>query len=305
METRSNLKPFLILFGVSILFCLSAPHLLSEYGLHIAIISLFYVLMTAGWNIVAGFTGQVSFAQAAFASMGAYSSGILMNHSGLPIYICVPFAAGIAALFGWGLGKLCLPLGGKYLSLVTLSFSEILRIILTNEDQWTRGTQDLQVPGIFSEYSKIHMLWVFTAVTAMILFGIRILIRSNLGLLFRSVMSDEVAAASLGVRTTQVRVLAFTLSSAISGIAGALYGHYLGLVTPDLGSLDQMFLILAMTIVGGKGTWLGPLVGAVLLEVLSERIRVYGEYYILIFGIMTLIMIRFAPQGLLGKRSNS
>ena len=303
MAIKSKIIPYIFLILSAVIFGILAPRFFSEYGLHIAVISLFYVLMASAWNLVAGFTGQVSFAQAGFASIGAYASALLTLHATMPIFISAIFGAGIAALFGWLLGCLCLPFGGKYLSLVTLSFSEILRIILTNEERLTRGTQGLQVRGLFADYSKANVLYLFLLVSVLILSVIRFLIQSNLGLLFRAVMNDEVATASLGVNTTQIRVFAFMLSSAISGLAGALYGHYLNLVTPDLGSLDQMFLILAMTLVGGKGTWLGPVIGAVLLETLSEQIRSYGEYSTLVFGLITLIMVRYAPQGIIGKLS--
>ncbi|MBI4406259.1 MAG: branched-chain amino acid ABC transporter permease [Deltaproteobacteria bacterium] len=283
-----------------ILLALCAPICLDQYWLHVAIISLYYILLSSSWNLIAGYTGLVSFAHAGFAALGAYSSGLLTLYLGLSPISGICIGTCFAGLAGLTLGGITLRLGGIYLSLTTLGFSEILRIIITNEEKWTRGTMGLQVPGLFSTYSKSSYYYAFLFIAIVVLILTWRLVHSNLGLCFRAVMDDELAANTSGVPTNQVRLIAFTGSSAIAGLAGALYGHYLMLITPDIGSLGQMFLILAMTMVGGLGTILGPVVGAIFLQVLSEKIRVYGEYHLLVFGLVTLVIVLFAPQGLMG-----
>lgn len=288
---------------IPILFLLLAlfpPFSLSQYWLHVMIISLFYVMMASSWNLIAGFTGQVSFAHAAFAGVGAYVSGMLAVRSGLSPWLGVWVGSAAAALLGLGLGYLCIRMGGIYLSLTTLGFSEILRIIITNEDQWTRGTMGLQIPGLFSEYSKVSYYYLFLVLTALVLVIIYWIIHSEMGLTFRAVLNDELAASSSGINTIRVRIVAFTVSSAMAGLAGGLYGHYLMLITPDIPSLGQMFLILAMAVIGGMGSFAGPIIGSFVLEILSEYIRVYGEYHVLLFGLVALVMARFAPEGLMG-----
>jgi branched-chain amino acid transport system permease protein len=126
------------------------------------------------------------------------------------------------------------------------------------------------------------------------------IIRSDLGLAFKSVLNDELAASSVGIDTVRVRVIAFTISSAIAGLAGGLYGHYMLLITPDLSSLSQMFMVLAMTIIGGMGTLTGPVVGAFFLQIVSEYIRIFGKIHLLLYGIITLLVIKFAPYGIVG-----
>jgi branched-chain amino acid transport system permease protein len=290
-------------FGVPILFVILAlfpPFFLSEYWLHVMIISLFYVMMASSWNLIAGFTGQISFAHAAFSGVGAYASGMLAVNLGVPPWLGILIGGGLAALFGLALGVLCIRMGGIYLSLTTLGFSEILRILITNEDQWTRGTMGLQIPGFFSEYSKTSYYYLFLIVTFLLLFIIYWIIRSEMGLTFRAVLNDELAASSSGINTTRVRILAFTLSSAMAGLAGGLYGHYLMLITPDIPSLGQMFLVLAMAVIGGMGSFTGPILGSFILEILSEYIRIYGEYHVLLFGLVALAMARFASEGITG-----
>jgi branched-chain amino acid transport system permease protein len=276
------------------------PLALYQYWLHVMIISLFYVMMASSWNLLAGYTGQVSFAHAAFAGAGAYVSGMLVVFLGLSPWAGI-LAAGVgAAILGFGLGFLCIRMGGIYLSLTTLGFSEILRIIITNEDKWTRGTMGLQTPGLLAEYSKAHYYFIFLIFTVLMLILIYKLIHSEWGVTFRAVLNDEVAASSSGIHTIQVRILAFTLTSGMAGLAGGLYGHYLMLVTPDIPSLGQMFLVLAMAVIGGMGSFAGPILGAFVLEILSEYIRSWGEYHVLLFGLIALAMARFAPEGILG-----
>ena len=295
MELRKIWIPILF-----IIMAILPPFFLSQYWLHVMIISLFYVMMASSWNLIAGYTGQVSFAHAAFSGVGAYVTGMLAVNLGLSPWLGILIGSAVAALLGLGLGYLCIRMGGIYLSLTTLGFSEILRIIITNEDQWTRGKMGLQVPGFFAEYSKASNYYLFLIVTLLFLLLIHRLIHSEMGLSFRAVLNDELAASSSGINTIRVRVLAFTLSIAMAGMAGGLYGHYLMLITPDIPSLGQMFLVLAIAVIGGMGSFVGPIVGSFALEILSEYIRIYGEYHVLLFGLIALAVARFAPEGMMG-----
>jgi branched-chain amino acid transport system permease protein len=290
---------YMVLFLTAGVSCL-LPLCLGTYHLHVVIVSLFYMMMAASWNLLAGYTGQVSFAHAAFAGIGAYTSGILAVKFGVHPWAGVVIGTAAAALVGFGVGVLCLRMGGIYLSLTTLGFSEILRIVITNEFEITRGTMGLQVPGLVEVYSKAAYFYIMLGGAVLTLMILHKMIYSNMGLNFRAVQNDERAAASLGVNVMRVRVVAFTVSSALAGMAGGLYGHYLLLITPEIPSLDQQFLVLSMTVIGGMGSFVGPIVGAFSLEILSEYIRAYGEYHVLAFGLVALTVARFAPNGLVG-----
>jgi branched-chain amino acid transport system permease protein len=285
----------IILAGMCIL-----PLGLGIYPQHVLIASLFYVMMASSWNLLAGYTGQVSFGHAAMAGIGAYTSGILAVKAGVDPWIGVCVGTAVAGMLGLGLGALCLKMGGIYLSLTTLAFSQILHIVIVNEYDVTRGTMGLQVPGLMAEYSKITYYYIMLAAAVLMLAILYRMIHSNLGLNFRAVQNDEVAAKSVGVKVLQVRVLAFTVASAMAGFAGGLYGHYLLLITPEIPSLDLQFNVLAMTVIGGMGSFVGPVIGAFALNILAEKIRDYGEYHVLVFGLVALVVARFAPNGLLG-----
>lgn len=284
------------------LFCVLAvlPLVAGDYWLHTAILCLFYVMMASSWNLLAGYTGQVSFAHAAFAGIGAYVSGMCAIYFHLPPILGALVGMAVAAILGLLLGILCIRMGGIYLSLTTLAFSEMLRIVIDNEYEITRGTMGLSVPFVLPVYSKMGAFYLMAAATLGLLYAIRRIIHSDLGTAFRAVQNDEAASASLGIHVVKIRVVAFVLSSTMAGLAGALYGHYHQLITPEILSLNLMFLVLAMTLIGGLGTFWGPIVGAVFLEVLSEYIRIYGEFHVLIFGLVALFISRFAPEGFVG-----
>jgi branched-chain amino acid transport system permease protein len=290
---------YLILSAVVMFFCL-LPLGMGVYTKHVMIVSLFYVMMAASWNLLAGYTGQVSFGHAAFAGIGAYTSGILAVKAGIDPWIGVAVGTALAGIIGLCVGVLCLKMGGIYLSLTTLAFSQILHIIITNEYEITRGTMGLQVPGLTAEYSKITYFYIMLAAAVLILVVVYRMIQSDMGLNFRAVQNDEQAARSVGVNVVRVRLIAFTVSSAMAGFAGGLYGHYLLLITPEIPSLDLQFFVLAMTVIGGMGSYLGPIIGAFALNILSEYIRAYGEYHLLVFGLIALAMARFAPAGIVG-----
>lgn len=285
---------------VLLMIGLFLPLILDDYWLHVVIVTLFYVIMASSWNLLSGYTGQISFAHAAFAAIGAYVSGIISSQTNISPIITLLIGTMVAAIIGFGLGFICLKMGGVYLSLTTLAFSEIIRIIITNEYEITRGTMGLEVPNLLGFYSKSTYFYIMFALAILVVIFLNKIIRSDLGLAFRSVLNDELAASSVGIDTVRVRVIAFTISSAIAGLAGGLYGHYMLLITPDLSSLSQMFMVLAMTIIGGMGTLTGPVVGAFFLQIVSEYIRIFGKIHLLLYGIITLLVIKFAPYGIVG-----
>ncbi len=281
------------------------PFVLGPYWLNSAIVALFYVMMASSWNLLAGFTGQVSFAHAAFAGIGCYTSGILSAKLGLHPLFGLLLGVAAAALLSLCLGALCIRMGGIYLSLTTLAFSEIVRIIIQNEYDITRGTMGLVVPFIVGPYSKTTAFYIMLVAAVGVVWLVSWIINSDMGLRFRAVLNDETAAQSLGVNVTRVRLNAFVISGAMAGLAGSLYGHYLMLITPHIPSLDMMFHVLAMAVIGGLGTMAGPVVGAFLLEVLSEFVREFSDkYHVLVFACVALVFARFAPQGLVGLSVN-
>lgn len=273
------------------------PFFISSYWLHVMLIGYYYALLTISWNLVAGYTGQFSFGHMALAAIGAYSSALLVIHTGIHPALGIPLGGLLAAGTGYLIGTLCLKMRTVYLALTTLAFSEILRRVIIVEYQYTRGSLGLATPRLFD--SGVDLFY-YTMLVALILSLVAIywIMRSRVGLFLRSIREDEGAAWVMGVDIKRWKLFAFVVSSFMAGVAGALYGHYIGLVSPTMLTIGEMGLVIAMTVIGGMGSLIGPVIGAVLVEILSEYLRVYGALRLVLFGALIIVVMRFFRGGL-------
>jgi branched-chain amino acid transport system permease protein len=179
-----------------------------------------------------------------------------------------------------------------------LSFAEIVRLVISNSINITRGDLGLAVPGILQH--RLAYYFGFLAVLLAIQLGLLLLLRAPGGLYLQAIRDDEVAAASRGVNVVFWKTAAFALSAAVSGLAGALYGHFAQLISPELGLIGQSGLIISMVVIGGMGTLVGPLVGAFLVYVSSEYLREFGGYQLVVFALLVIVFARFFREGLWG-----
>jgi len=270
----------------------------NPYWLGVLIVSMYFALLAVGWNLLAGYTGQFSLAPACFAMIGAYSTGLLAYHLKVAPWLGIPAAIFVAAVIGMTLGRIVMRLRGPYLALTTLSFAEIMRLVIGNSYEFTRGDLGLNVPGLFE--ARLAYYYLFLAVLVAVQAGLYVLMRSKAGLYLQAIRDDEVAAASRGVDVVFWKTAAFTLSAAASGLAGALYGHFSQLVSPELGLLLQTGLVICMVVIGGIGSLIGPLVGAFLVYVSSEMLREVGGIQLIVFSLLVIIFARFFREGLWG-----
>lgn len=284
--------------GLLFIAAVAFPLFFREYWLYVATIALYYAILASSWSMLAGQVGLISFAHAAFAGIGAYTSALLVTHLGLPIPITMLAGALTAALFGLGIGALTLRMRGPYLALTTLAFSEIFRIFITAEYQLTQGSIGLKVPLMFggskllSYYTGLGLFLV----TVVILTGV---LRSRVGLFLVAMREDEDGAETRGVNTVSYRLIAFVLTSAFAGLAGGYYAHVVGLVSPQMTRIGEMGLILAMSVFGGLESLLGAALGAVILQGLTEYLRIFTEWRLAIFGALVLFTLKFAHEGIL------
>ena len=275
------------------------PFWLGEYWLHVMIIAYYYALLAASWCLLAGYAGQFSFAHAALSAVGAYTSALLVLHVGLLPWFGMLAGMLLAGGIGLGIAWLCLRLQGPYLALFTIAFSEILRIFLTAEYRWTRGNFGLSVPPLFKIESKLPYYFTILGLLVVSLLIMTLVLHSRWGLFFRAIREDEEAAAGVAVHVVRYKVLAFLLSSLFCGLAGGFYAHYTRLLTPNMLLLTEMGLIIAMTIIGGIESLAGAVTGAILVEIVSEYLREYGEWRLTLFGLILLLTLRFSQNGLL------
>ncbi|RMF92681.1 MAG: ATP-binding cassette domain-containing protein, partial [Nitrospinota bacterium] len=289
----------LYLAGVmAVLVVLLLPLGGNDYLLHIGTISWYYGILAASWVLLAGYAGQFSFAHMALAALGGYTSALLLHYLHLPLPLALLSGMVAPALVGGIIGWLCLRMSGPYLALFTVAFSEIFRILLVAEYRFTRGSLGLHVPPLFPGAAKTVYFYTSFGLLLASLALMHLVLRSRIGLFLRALREDERAAAASGVNTVQYKILAFVLASGFAGLAGIFYGHYVGILTPNIAEIPQMGLIIAMAVIGGVESLPGAVVGAVFVELLSEGLREYGQWRLVLFGLILLLTQRFTRNGL-------
>jgi len=278
---------------------LAYAHLLNSYWMHVAIIAMFYGILAGSWALLAGYAGLFSLGHMAFASVGGYTSGLLVQWFGIPIPLGMAAGVGLCCVLGGLIGWVCLRMSGPYLAIFTLAFSEIVRITFSTEDQVTAGMAGLHTEPLFHSASRLP--YFFTAF-GLLLFSLTVMgliVHSRWGLFFRSIREDEQAASASGVGVARFRILAFAIASGFAGLAGGFYAHYIGILTPSLGSLDLMAVVVVMTVIGGMERLPTAVGGAFGVEFLQELLRAYGQWRLVLLGIILLLTMRFARNGLL------
>jgi branched-chain amino acid transport system permease protein len=286
------------IIGIALLL----PIVADDYALHIVILACFYVMMASSWNLLAGYSGQVSFAHMALSSIGAYTSGLVCINLGIHPIFTILIGAVAAGFIGLIIGLLTLKMRGSYLALTTIAFSEIVRLVISLEYEITRGNVGLSVPGLFGSISS-KLPYYYTAVALVVVivfFGVYKLVYSNFGLTIRAIREDEVAAAAMGVKVVRHKVTVFVISAVMAGIAGGFLAHYTHLISPSMTTIMQMGIVISMAVIGGLGTFIGPVLGGIFLEITSEYVKEFGNYHLMIFGLILVIVMRFAPLGMAG-----
>jgi len=276
------------------------PLVTSEYHTHILVISLYYVILAVGWNLLAGYTGQFSLAHHTFAGIGAYTSALLVQRTGMPILAGVVAGAVLAAAVGYGLGSLCLRMRAIYLALATWAFAESVRLLVTVEYQITRGDLGLAAPLLFGTPRATPYYYLFLGLALGALLVAWQIIHSRIGAYLRAIRDDEEAAATMGVDTFRWKRFAFVVSAVFAAVAGAFQGHYIGLLSPTPMKFNEMATVIIMVISGGLRTFAGPALGAVFIELLSELLRRWGEIRMVLFALLVIAVIRLYPAGLVG-----
>jgi branched-chain amino acid transport system permease protein len=292
---RADFRAALVVLFLLVLAPLAVTN---SYTLGILIVSMYFAVLSLGWNLLAGFTGQFSLAPAAFAMLGAYTTALLGYHWQVPLAIGMPAAVVATALIGWTLGRIVLRLKGPYLALTTLSFAEIARVVIGNSHEFTRGDQGLNVPALTE--SRLAYYYIFLAVLALTVVLLYLLMRGRAGRFWLAIRDDDIGAETRGIDVVRYKTLAFALSCAICGLAGSLYGTFSQLVSPELGLLLQTGLVISMVVIGGIGTLTGPLIGALLVYLASEWLRDFGNIQMIVFAFAVIIFARFFRTGLWG-----
>jgi len=271
-----------------------------------------YALLALGLNLQYGYTGLINFGVVAFFAIGAYSSALLALH-GVPFALDFAAAAGLAALAAWPLGLICLRLRDDYLAIVTLAFAEIVRTVIISEEWLTSGTRGIPgIPRPFATSPIAYLLLVLATVLAATLLTWR-LVRSPFGRLIQAIRDDEDAVPSLGKRPSGFKLVVFTIGAGLTGLAGALYAHYLTYISPDQFVPLLTFYVWIAVIMGGAGRIGGAVAGAALLTFFLEGTRFLRDAIpfvsevqmaslrLAVIGLLLILFTLYRPQGLLGR----
>jgi len=272
-----------------------------------------YATLALGLNIVVGFAGLLDIGYVAFFGIGSYAYAFLASpHFGLhlPFLLALPLVVVVTALFGILIGAPTLRLGGDYLAIVTLGFGEITYLLLLNLDRPVNitngpsGIIDIDPPVLLGHVvsGNTQYYYLFLAVLALALLAARRLQHSRVGWAWQAIREDELAARAMGVNTTVAKLQAFALGASFAGFAGALLASWQRSVFPENFLFTESINVLAMVIIGGMGSLLGVVLGAIVIVALPELFRELQAYRLLVFGFMLMVLMVFRPQGLLAPR---
>lgn len=266
---------------------------------------LMYGTLASSLNIINGYSGQNNLGQAGFMCIGAYTAGIIATSTNVNFVFTLIFAGIVAAIFGYLVSLPTLKLTGIYLSIVTLGFSEIVRLTALNWTPVTGGAMGIKgIPnpsiGGFLLNKPEHYYLIALAMLVICLFCMNRVIKSRVGRAWLSIREDEAAAKSLGVETYKYKSINFVYGALWAGVGGAFMAYYYRFLSADMFILDEGFNVLAMIVVGGQGTLIGPLLGSVIVNTLTEVFRFASEYRMVVYAILIIGMMWWRPQGLAG-----
>jgi branched-chain amino acid transport system permease protein len=289
-------RRWLLLFWV---LPVAVPFLVEGYLLRLAILSTFVVVLAVSLDVLYGYTGQASLAHAAFYGTGAYLSALLVTNYQVPVVAGIVAATLLVALVSLLVGWPVLRASGLYFSIITLAFSVVVFQVLNSWTEVTGGPIGYRdIPTLLPTDGQMFLA-VYLLLLCVLLFK-RALVRSYVGKAFLAIREDEELAAELGVRTHRYKTLSFVISSTIAGLTGALFAHYSGFLAPSMFTTFRSFELFVVVTVGGAGTFVGPLVGGVLLTLLPELLREVQEFRQLVYGLLLIVIIMFFPDGIVG-----
>jgi len=268
------------------------------------------VMLAVSLDFILGYAGQLNLGHAAFYGIGAYVSTLFVTNLGVPFWIAMPLATALSGAAGLALALFAVRLRGHYLAIASLGFAVIVHQILTNWISVTQGPLGIYgikppppivLPGFAAiDFGNPANLFYLIAGMAVLAYAVLDrLVRSPVGEALTAVRGDELAAACLGINGAFWKAFAFGIGSAVAGAAGTVYAPFVGTLVPDAFIITESIMILAMVVVGGMGTLLGPALGAIVLTLLPELLRGVGDLRLILYGLALTLVVLFMPGGLM------
>lgn len=282
---------------------LVGPLALGTYELYFVNLVLVNVIIAVGLNLLTGNAGQISMCHSSFMAIGAYTTTLLHVRTGLPFWVALPAGALAAASFGACVGLPAIRLGGFYLALATLGFLEITQIVIHEFPSVTGGVRGMLAPRptVFGQplTSDLSLYYPVLAVTVIMLYVARNLLRSPVGRAFDAIRNSGPAAQALGIPLARVKLIAFTLAALYAGMGGGLYAVVVGFIDPVEFGIWTSVRHIIFIVVGGLGSVAGSVVGATVITGLPEWLRRFQEYSDFVYGALLLGFLIFMPRGII------
>lgn len=304
---RGNQARRLLPWGLGVLVVVVALGMQSQLysGQERTVAAIFmFVALAQAWNLIGGFAGYASFGQVVFFGVGGYFTAVAMSHWHLSFWVSLLLSGCVAALFAALIGVPLLRLKGHYFAIATLGVAEGMREVVTNLPGLTGGGAGITLPTVGNNATTAYLgndgfYLLFLALAALSVLVGGLVARNKFGYALRAINQDEDAAAAMGINTTRMKVLTFALSGFITGLVGATYAFQQVTIFPErLFDVDITVLMIIMVVIGGSGTVLGPLLGAVALQFLSEYLRQhFTNLHTFILGAIIIVAVILIPQG--------
>ena len=284
--------------------------MVGEYILSLVVVSLIFAIIANGYNVLFGYAGQFSFAHMAMAAIGGYISALGMIKLGLSFWLVFPLGILVVAGIAYIVAIPGFNLRGHYFGISTLALGELIVLFINNTKSLTNGAEGLLVlvkpdpihlGGITISFegpnNYYYLVLLFYVLTTVAMWRLS---RSFAGAMWLAIRGDDVLAESVGVDTKRYKILAFVIGCGMAAIGGSLYGHYISYLTPEAFSAFGTIEVLMMVLIGGKGTILGPLIGALLLTAIPQLISISPALRLIVYGCILIVVILLIPQGIVG-----
>jgi branched-chain amino acid transport system permease protein len=281
----------------------------NDYVFFAGYVVLNYIVLATAWNILGGYCGYVNFGSAAFFALGAYSAVALHKFWPMPIPVLILIGGIVSGIVGFGTGYLTLRLRGAFFAIATLAMAVVLQTLIINWDYvgGSRGAyiirpQQLELFNFKLPYIQ-YLFLLMLVLTVAAIAAARAIERSRLGYGFATIRDDELAAEACGVPTLKLKLIATTLSGALMGMSGAPFPYYIGYLEPSSAfGLQYAVNSIAMPMIGGTTSWIGPLIGAVLLGTLQQiaTVTISSAVNLLVVGVLLVVFVIAAPNGIVG-----
>jgi branched-chain amino acid transport system permease protein len=308
IPTKAKRSPLVtaIIIAVVLVVLIVLPQVTSEYITYVAVLAMLYAVLAGSYDILTGYTGPLTFCHGAFYGIGAYTSALLTLKAGLPFWVAFPLSGAMVFVFAVIIGYPGLRLRGHYFAVTTFFFAHFMYLVILNSIGLTNGPMGLggikppegflgiSFSGLKASYYLIFIYGVIVIV------GLWLFIRSGIGKLLVTIRENEELSEAIGVNTAFYKVLAFSIGAGVAGLTGSLFAHFFRLLHPTTFAWMTSEMVVIMSLVGGLGTLIGPIIGAGIVTLILELMRFAPELRMIIWSVALIAVLMIEPKGLMG-----